>query len=306
MDRKSTSGACQTLRSKLVCWSAKKQQSVAMSFAEADAVAISNNPVLHSRTKHTDIRYHFMMDHILKGDIELHFILTEYQLADIFTKPLDEPTFKRMKCPSLQKHLQILEKLLFGCGFFQNTINSISKLPWCTVVVEDPNPPTDEFEVCPLKEFLIKINVKNGQKPLTLDYKTVCETTRLDYNNGLYVDHPYTEVLGGNYSSTEQLNSIQQLLVFSLFTRTKIDIGKIIYSDHITRIMAKSRKKKNKSQTVTQPKPKSQGPEASGALPVKRKNSKTQTTSLVQATVTPPSEKVPTKDSDRTQSVSSG
>ncbi|GJY37772.1 hypothetical protein Tco_0424136 [Tanacetum coccineum] len=36
-------------------------------------------------------------DHILKGDIELHFIPTEYQLADIFTKPLDEPTFIRLK-----------------------------------------------------------------------------------------------------------------------------------------------------------------------------------------------------------------
>ncbi|GJS54454.1 hypothetical protein Tco_0627816 [Tanacetum coccineum] len=35
-------------------------------------------------------------DHILKGDIELHFIPTQYQLADIFTKPLDEPTFKRL------------------------------------------------------------------------------------------------------------------------------------------------------------------------------------------------------------------
>ncbi|GJW46329.1 retrovirus-related pol polyprotein from transposon TNT 1-94 [Tanacetum coccineum] len=36
-------------------------------------------------------------DHILKGDIKLHFIPTEYQLADIFTKPLDEPTFTRLK-----------------------------------------------------------------------------------------------------------------------------------------------------------------------------------------------------------------
>ncbi|GJV77988.1 hypothetical protein Tco_1509572 [Tanacetum coccineum] len=61
------------------------------------AIAISNNPVLHSRTKHIDIRYHFIKDHILKGDIELHFIPTEYQLADIFTKPLDEPTFTRLK-----------------------------------------------------------------------------------------------------------------------------------------------------------------------------------------------------------------
>ncbi|GKC08167.1 retrovirus-related pol polyprotein from transposon TNT 1-94 [Tanacetum coccineum] len=61
------------------------------------AIAISNNPVLHSSTKYIDIRYHFIRDHILKGDIELHFIPTKYQLADIFTKPLDEPTFTRLK-----------------------------------------------------------------------------------------------------------------------------------------------------------------------------------------------------------------
>ncbi|GJX31673.1 retrovirus-related pol polyprotein from transposon TNT 1-94 [Tanacetum coccineum] len=42
------------------------------------AIAISNNPVFYSRTKHIDIRYHFIRDHILKGDIKLHFIPTEY------------------------------------------------------------------------------------------------------------------------------------------------------------------------------------------------------------------------------------
>ncbi|GJR54769.1 retrovirus-related pol polyprotein from transposon TNT 1-94 [Tanacetum coccineum] len=60
------------------------------------AIAILNNPVLNSRTKHIDIRYHFIEDHILKGDIKLHFIPTQYQLADIFTKPLEEPTLKRL------------------------------------------------------------------------------------------------------------------------------------------------------------------------------------------------------------------
>ncbi|GKB90961.1 hypothetical protein Tco_0963233 [Tanacetum coccineum] len=63
---------------------------------KTSAIAISNNPVLHSRPKHIDIKYHFIRDHILKGDIELHFIPTQYQLADIFTKPLNEPTFKRL------------------------------------------------------------------------------------------------------------------------------------------------------------------------------------------------------------------
>ncbi|GJW95582.1 retrovirus-related pol polyprotein from transposon TNT 1-94 [Tanacetum coccineum] len=60
------------------------------------AIAISNNLVMHSRTKHIDIRYHFIRDHVLKRDIKLHFIPTQYQLADIFTKPLEEPTFKRL------------------------------------------------------------------------------------------------------------------------------------------------------------------------------------------------------------------
>ncbi|GKC33693.1 hypothetical protein Tco_1046077, partial [Tanacetum coccineum] len=106
LDRKSTSGGCQILGGKLICWSAKKQSFVAMSLAEAEyvticcdntsAIAISNNPVLHSRTKHIDIRYHFIRDHILKDDIELHFIPTDLQLADIFTKPLAEPSFTRL------------------------------------------------------------------------------------------------------------------------------------------------------------------------------------------------------------------
>ncbi|GJY91452.1 hypothetical protein Tco_0506648 [Tanacetum coccineum] len=116
----------------LVCWSAKKQSSMAMSSAKAEyvaaarccaqvlwiksqladydvlydkvpifcdntsVIAISNNLVLHSRTKHIDIRYHFIRDHILKGVIELHFVPTELQLADIFTKPLAEPSFTRL------------------------------------------------------------------------------------------------------------------------------------------------------------------------------------------------------------------
>ncbi|KAJ9548149.1 hypothetical protein OSB04_020692 [Centaurea solstitialis] len=54
------------------------------------AIAITNNPILHSKTKHIEIGYHFIRDHVMNGDVELHFIPTEYQLADLFTKPLDE------------------------------------------------------------------------------------------------------------------------------------------------------------------------------------------------------------------------
>jgi hypothetical protein len=60
------------------------------------AVKIANNPVQHSRTKHIDIRHHFLRDHVAKGDIVLCGVCSEKQLVDIFTKPLDENTFCRL------------------------------------------------------------------------------------------------------------------------------------------------------------------------------------------------------------------
>ncbi|GJX52100.1 ribonuclease H-like domain-containing protein [Tanacetum coccineum] len=123
---KSTSGGAQFLGEKLVSWSSKKQDCTALSTAEAEyvslsvccaqvlwmrtqltdygfnfnkipiycdsksAIAISCNPVQHSRTKHIAVRYHFIKEHVEKGTIELYFVKTDYQLADLFTKALPE------------------------------------------------------------------------------------------------------------------------------------------------------------------------------------------------------------------------
>jgi hypothetical protein len=128
-DRKSTSGACQFLGRSLVCWSSKKQNCISLSTAEAEYVAaascctqllwmrqtlkdygvicdkvpllcdnesaikIAYNPVQHQRTKHIEIRHHFIRDHVARGDIDLCHVGTNDQLADIFTKPLDEARF---------------------------------------------------------------------------------------------------------------------------------------------------------------------------------------------------------------------
>jgi hypothetical protein len=61
------------------------------------AVKIANNPVQHSHTKHIDIRHHFLRDHVAKNYISLEGVRSENQLADIFTKPLDEATFYRLR-----------------------------------------------------------------------------------------------------------------------------------------------------------------------------------------------------------------
>ena len=113
IDRKSTSGTCQFLGNALISWSSRKQHSVALSTAEAEYVAagsccaqvlwirqqlkdfgieancvpikcdntsainISKNLVQHSRTKHIEVRHHFLRDHMQKGDIQLEFVGTD-------------------------------------------------------------------------------------------------------------------------------------------------------------------------------------------------------------------------------------
>ena len=57
------------------------------------AINLTRNPIQHSRTKHIDIRHHFLRDHVQKGDVSIEFVSTENQLADIFTKPLSEDRF---------------------------------------------------------------------------------------------------------------------------------------------------------------------------------------------------------------------
>ncbi|GKD68264.1 retrovirus-related pol polyprotein from transposon TNT 1-94 [Tanacetum coccineum] len=122
--RRSTSGSAQFLGDKLVRWSFKKQKSTAISSTKAEYIALSGccaqilwmrsqltdygftfnkiplyydnksaialccNNFQHSRAKHIDVRYHFIKEQVENGIVELYFVRTKYQLADIFTKPL--------------------------------------------------------------------------------------------------------------------------------------------------------------------------------------------------------------------------
>jgi hypothetical protein len=61
--------------------------------ASTSSISVAKNHVLHLRTKHIDVRFHFLCDHYEKGDIELRYIDTTRQLAGILTKPLDQKNF---------------------------------------------------------------------------------------------------------------------------------------------------------------------------------------------------------------------
>ncbi|GJR31468.1 putative ribonuclease H-like domain-containing protein [Tanacetum coccineum] len=93
LDRKSTIGGCQFLGSRLISWQCKKQIVVANSTTEAEYIAASyccgQNHVYHSKTKHIEIRHHFIRDSYEKRLIEMVKIHIDNNVADLLTKAFD-------------------------------------------------------------------------------------------------------------------------------------------------------------------------------------------------------------------------
>jgi hypothetical protein len=139
IERKSTSGNCQFLGDNLISWASKSQETIDMSTAEAEYISVasyctqllwmkhqledyqinansipiycnntsdiclSKNPIPHSRAKHIEIKHHIIRDYVQKEILDIQFIDTGHQWADIFTKPLTEERFDFIK-KNLNKH----------------------------------------------------------------------------------------------------------------------------------------------------------------------------------------------------------
>ncbi|PKU82870.1 Retrovirus-related Pol polyprotein from transposon TNT 1-94 [Dendrobium catenatum] len=133
-DRKSISGYCTFLGSTLISWTVKKQVTVAKSSTEAEyralsaatsdvlwihrlldevgisqqqpttihcdnisAMALAKNPVFHARTKHIEIDYHFIRQHLNSGAIQLSYIASTDNISDIFTKSFSPARFQELR-----------------------------------------------------------------------------------------------------------------------------------------------------------------------------------------------------------------
>ena len=81
-----------------------KQNKISIKCDNTSAINLSKNPIQHSRSKHIEIRYHFIREHVANEDVNLEYINKENQLADIFIKPLREDKF----C-SLRRELRIFD-----------------------------------------------------------------------------------------------------------------------------------------------------------------------------------------------------
>eukprot|EP00253_Pinus_taeda_P026495 PITA_26495 len=133
-DRNSTSGGAFFIGSRLVSWFSKKHSSIALSTVEAEyvaaascctqllwmmqtlqdfqitctppismlcdntsAISISKNPVMHSKTKHIPIKYHFLQEQVLEQKVKLEYVPSKEHVADILTKPLPRETFEYLR-----------------------------------------------------------------------------------------------------------------------------------------------------------------------------------------------------------------
>jgi hypothetical protein len=61
------------------------------------AISISKNPVMHSKTKHIPIKYHFLRDQVTQRVVKVVYVDTKEQIADIFTKPFPRSTFENIR-----------------------------------------------------------------------------------------------------------------------------------------------------------------------------------------------------------------
>nr|GEW85498.1 putative ribonuclease H-like domain-containing protein [Tanacetum cinerariifolium] len=251
---KSTSDGAQFLGERLVSWSSKKQDCTALLTAKAEyvslsnccaqvlwmrtqvtdydfhfnkiliyydsklAIAISCNPVQHSRTKHIVVRYHFIKEHVEKGTIELYFVKTDYQLADLFTKALPADRFNYLRGngrePSKDRNGRDDNKRTRTGNAFATTTNPVrrentSTTPKCTTCnfYHPPKVPCRTCFNCNLPRHLAKdcrvvprnVNPVNARNPTAArgacfeyggidHYKSACP--RLNRAQGPGLNHP--------------------------------------------------------------------------------------------------------------------
>ncbi|GJY18654.1 hypothetical protein Tco_0390145, partial [Tanacetum coccineum] len=227
MDRKSTSCACQVARSQNVYWSAKEQQSVAMSSAKAEYAAAAEY-------------------HILKEDIELHFIPTQYQLADIFTKPLDEPTFKRL-IVELDQVEFTFDEITF------TTNNEVALLYLSHLKSEYFHVVFDFISKCCLREAFTK--ALNQYKEYLFEFWYTIKTLK---DSKIWVSSPtrgirgkigittFRNALRAHYlphSRHDQISNKDAIILYCLANGVEVDFSRLIWEDIIHKLNKKTREK---------------------------------------------------------------
>ncbi|GKB92062.1 retrovirus-related pol polyprotein from transposon TNT 1-94 [Tanacetum coccineum] len=128
------------------------------------AIDLSKNLVQHSRTKHIKIRHHFLRDNVQKGNISIEKVLSEDNIADIFTKPLKRESFSYLRLG-----LGMMEHIPYIILFFSSSLDSIL----CSISCRDNLITSSEVNSTPWSCIFLLVNMSERRKRITAQKEVV-------------------------------------------------------------------------------------------------------------------------------------
>ncbi|GJZ67228.1 putative ribonuclease H-like domain-containing protein [Tanacetum coccineum] len=264
LDRKSTTGGCQFLGSRLISWQCKKQTIVANSTTGAEyiatkihvdnesAICVVKNPVYHSKTKHIEIRHHFIRDSYEKRLIEMVKIHTDNNVADLLTKAFDTQNHRRTKKDTKLPRTSVPQDLkadedvhIKGGDSVERAITTIASLD----AVQDSDniirtqtttmPNVEKCLKSPNEPPFRKVNIRSGRQiehqfefvPANVPLNSMIPLSRRCLNLDKGRDDQAVEILKTNVMSLEIRRQRNDKIKPNLCNFTTLFMGGNIYED---------------------------------------------------------------------------
>ncbi|GJS29048.1 hypothetical protein Tco_0489668 [Tanacetum coccineum] len=218
------------------------------------AIAFCCNNFQHSRSKHIDIRFHFIKEHVENGVIELYFVNTEYQLADIFTKPLAreriEFLINKLDLKSKEATLQVVYDVLKLTPFYKAF----------QITTDVPEIYMQEFwATATVHHHLIRFNMNNKKHIVNLEYFREMLQICPKLPNQQFEELPFEEAILtflSDLGHSGEINMITDVNVNKLhqpwrsfaagmYHKKNVDYAYILWEDFVYQVENKNVKKSN-------------------------------------------------------------
>nr|GEU37716.1 hypothetical protein [Tanacetum cinerariifolium] len=239
------------------------------------AIALCCNSVQHSRAKHIDVRYHFIKEQVENGIVELYFVWTEYQLADIFTKPLPRERFnflveklgiKSMSLDTLKRLAEEIDEIMDTTKAQQKALDDeleptlqvvfdalklTSFYKAFEIIADVPEIYMQEFRVTVSKHHS-SLRFKMNGKSHTVNLRHTGEIKVLSDVNVNHMHQPWRSFaaiinyfLSGKTTALESLRLSRAQILWDMYHNKNVDYVYLLWEDLVFQVENKNSKKNN-------------------------------------------------------------